>query len=100
MQQTHTRLATEMVKGALAGAGAVWLMDQVGSFLYRREDPQTIRQEADARVEDLDCRARRGKQNGESRRHGAFFQTTAPGRDRGPLRARHHPGGALRTAAA
>lgn len=54
MQRTDARLATEMVKGALAGAGAVWLMDQVGSFLYRREDPQTIRQEADARVEDLD----------------------------------------------
>lgn len=44
----------DVVRGALAGAVAVWLMDQVGAFLYQRESPETVRQEVEARVEGLD----------------------------------------------
>jgi hypothetical protein len=43
-----------MVKGALAGAAGVWLMDQVGWFLYRREDPRAVLQEEKARVKGMD----------------------------------------------
>lgn len=54
MQQANTSFTVDVVKGALAGAAAVWLMDQVGWFLYRREDPKAILQEKKARVKGMD----------------------------------------------
>jgi hypothetical protein len=54
MHRENSGLAADMVKGALAGAVGVWLMDQVGWALYRREDPGALRQEQAARVEGKD----------------------------------------------
>ncbi len=42
--------AANLVKGAIAGAVGVWLMDQVGWGLYLREDPAASRKEQAARV--------------------------------------------------
>jgi len=54
MQRANTSLTADIVKGALAGAAAVWFMDQVGWFLYQHEDPQAVQQEKEARVDGLD----------------------------------------------
>lgn len=54
MQRTNTSLAGNIIKGALAGGAAVWLMDRVGWYLYLREDPAKIRQEVKARVDNID----------------------------------------------
>ena len=54
MQKAKTSLSADIVKGALAGAAAVWVMDQVGWFLYRREDPKAVRKEQKARVKGMD----------------------------------------------
>ncbi len=43
-------VAANVVKGAIAGAAGVWLMDQVGWGLYLREDPAARQQEQEARV--------------------------------------------------
>jgi len=40
--------------GAIAGAAGVWLMDRVGWFLYRRDDPAALQREKAARVEGKD----------------------------------------------
>ena len=40
--------------GAVAGTVAVWLMDRVGWWMYRREDPATLQRELQARPEGLD----------------------------------------------
>jgi hypothetical protein len=48
------RLAADVVKGATAGAVGVWLMDRVGWFLCRREDPAALRREREARVGGMD----------------------------------------------
>jgi hypothetical protein len=44
----------DMVKGAIAGAAAVWVMDRVGWWLWDREDPAALRQEREARTEGID----------------------------------------------
>lgn len=54
MQRANTSLTADIVKGALAGAAAVWLMDRVGWYLYLREDPKAVRQEVKARVDGMD----------------------------------------------
>jgi len=41
---------TNAVKGAIAGAAGVWVMDRVGWWMYRNEDPHDVRQEIEARV--------------------------------------------------
>jgi hypothetical protein len=46
--------ARDALMGAIAGAAGVWVMDRVGWFLYRREDPASIQQERAARVEGKD----------------------------------------------
>ncbi len=45
MQGRNGGLAADVVKGAVAGVAGVWLMDRVGWFLYRREDPKALRRE-------------------------------------------------------
>lgn len=42
-------LLTEMVKGALAGAAATWVMGQVTTILYERESREARQQEDEAR---------------------------------------------------
>lgn len=54
MQRMSSNVTADAIKGALAGGAAVWLMDQVGWFFYRREDPKTIRKETKARVKGMD----------------------------------------------
>ncbi len=46
--------ATNMLLGALAGVAGVWVMDQVGWALYRREDEEALRREQDARIDGKD----------------------------------------------
>ena len=38
----------EVVKGAIAGAASVWMMDRVTGYMYRNEDPQAYRKEKQA----------------------------------------------------
>ena len=47
-------LAADLVKGAVAGAAGVWVMDRVGWAMYRGEDPRALQQEQTARVEGKD----------------------------------------------
>ena len=47
-------LALDLVKGAIAGAAAVWAMDRLGWALWDREDPATLARERAARVEGMD----------------------------------------------
>lgn len=39
MQQNAQTLATDLVKGVIAGAIGTWSMEKVTGFLWRREDP-------------------------------------------------------------
>ena len=38
----------EIVKGAIAGAASVWMMDRVTGYMYRNEDPKAYKQEKKA----------------------------------------------------
>ena len=38
----------EVVKGAIAGAASVWVMDRVTWYMYRNEDPEAYKQEKEA----------------------------------------------------
>lgn len=42
------------LKGAVAGAAAVWVMDRVGWYMYLREDEDALRRERDVRPNGLD----------------------------------------------
>jgi uncharacterized membrane protein YagU involved in acid resistance len=44
-------LAADMMKGAVAGAVGVWVMDRVGWDMYLSEDPKAFQQEKEAQVE-------------------------------------------------
>lgn len=44
-------LAADMIKGAIAGAFAVWVMDRVGWQMYLNEDPQAFKREKEAQVD-------------------------------------------------
>ena len=50
----HARLALDLLKGAVAGAVAVWAMDRLGWALWDREDPHALAREHEARVEGMD----------------------------------------------
>lgn len=47
-------LVTDMIKGAVAGAVGVWVMDKVGWYMWNHEDPQALQQEREARPDGLD----------------------------------------------
>ena len=47
-------LALDLLKGAVAGAVAVWAMDRLGWALWDREDPRALERERAARVEGMD----------------------------------------------
>jgi uncharacterized membrane protein YagU involved in acid resistance len=42
----------ELVKGAVAGAVAVWLMDRMTRYMYRHEDRDAYKQEKEAQIDD------------------------------------------------
>jgi uncharacterized membrane protein YagU involved in acid resistance len=48
----NQNVVMDAVKGALAGAVAVWVMDRVTWDLYRNQPPEAFRQEKEAQVED------------------------------------------------
>lgn len=47
-------LVMDMLKGAVAGAVGVWVMDKVGWYMWNHEDPQALQQEREARPGGLD----------------------------------------------
>ena len=47
-------LPLDLLKGAVAGAVAVWAMDRLGWALWNREDPAALARERAARVEGMD----------------------------------------------
>lgn len=47
-------IVMHLIKGTVAGAAGVWVMDQVGWYLYRRENTEALIQEQRARVGGLD----------------------------------------------
>jgi hypothetical protein len=47
-------LLSDWMKGAIAGAAAVWVMDRVGWYLWERESSEQLYQEFVARVDGLD----------------------------------------------
>lgn len=51
---TQVTVPVDAVLGAIAGTGAVWLMDRVGWWMYRREDPAALQRELQARPQGLD----------------------------------------------
>ncbi|MDQ3557468.1 MAG: hypothetical protein M3409_11940 [Gemmatimonadota bacterium] len=53
-RQGSSDVVADLVKGAIAGAVAVWAMDRVGWWMWNREDPAALRQEREARVEGMD----------------------------------------------
>ena len=42
---------TGLLKGAIAGAVSVWMMDRVTWYMYRNEDPQAHKKEKEAQIE-------------------------------------------------
>lgn len=44
----------EMMRGAVAGAAGVWVMDKLGWFMYNREDSTALKREHLARVGNRD----------------------------------------------
>jgi len=45
----NTDLGTDLIKGALAGAAATWVMERVTSYLYEHENPAARQREDGAR---------------------------------------------------
>lgn len=52
--QADRSVVADMVKGAVAGAVGVWLMDRAGDILYQRESSAVVAQEHRARVDGKD----------------------------------------------
>lgn len=46
---TGDGVAADLLKGAIAGAIGVWVMDRVDWFMFRREDPAARRRTQDVR---------------------------------------------------
>lgn len=44
-------IAADIVKGAIAGAVGVWVMDRVGWDMYLSEDPEAFQKEKEAQIE-------------------------------------------------
>ncbi|MFD2999324.1 DUF1440 domain-containing protein [Pontibacter toksunensis] len=43
-------IAAELIKGAIAGAASVWVMDKITWYMYQNEDPKAYLQEKKAQV--------------------------------------------------
>lgn len=41
----------EVIKGAVAGAASVWVMDRITWYMYRNEDPMAYKQEKKAQID-------------------------------------------------
>lgn len=51
MTSGSKNLFAEIVKGAIAGAAAVWVMDRITWYMYQHEDPLAYKQEKEAQIE-------------------------------------------------
>jgi hypothetical protein len=49
MKKSRNSIRRDLVKGAIAGAVATWVMDRVTNVMYRRERPEVRRAENEAR---------------------------------------------------
>jgi hypothetical protein len=49
MREARGSIAADLVRGAVAGAAAVWVMDRLDWFMYRHEDPAARRRTQRAR---------------------------------------------------
>ncbi|WP_245557667.1 DUF1440 domain-containing protein [Deinococcus peraridilitoris] len=47
-------MLNEAIKGAVAGAAGVWVMDRIGWYMYLREDESALQREIEARPGGLD----------------------------------------------
>lgn len=54
MQPAGTNVLNEAIKGAVAGAAGVWVMDRIGWYMYLREDESALQREFEARPGGLD----------------------------------------------
>ncbi|RDV11309.1 DUF1440 domain-containing protein [Pontibacter diazotrophicus] len=50
MSRGSKNIAAELVKGAIAGAVSVWVMDRITWYMYKNEDPKAYLQEKKAQV--------------------------------------------------
>ena len=50
MAKGTTNIAAELIKGAIAGAASVWVMDRITWYMYKHEDPKAYLQEKKAQV--------------------------------------------------
>ncbi len=50
MNDKSNGVAASLLKGAIAGAAGMWVMDRISWYLYRREDPAAHRQEKEAQT--------------------------------------------------
>lgn len=53
-RSARTSLVTDMLKGAVAGAAAVWVMDRLDWFSYAHEDPEARRRTRRVRPRGMD----------------------------------------------
>lgn len=50
MSKGSKSIAAELIKGAIAGAVSVWVMDRITWYMYKKEDPKDYLQEKEAQV--------------------------------------------------
>lgn len=53
MKSNSNGIAATLLKGAIAGAAGMWVMDRLSWYLYRREDAAAHRQEKRAQVDGM-----------------------------------------------
>jgi hypothetical protein len=51
MTSGSTNIFAEVLKGAIAGAASVWVMDRITWYMYKHEDPMAYKQEKEAQKE-------------------------------------------------
>ncbi|WP_162055577.1 DUF1440 domain-containing protein [Pontibacter pamirensis] len=50
MSKGSKSIAAELIKGAVAGAASVWVMDRITWYMYKNEDPKAYLKEKKAQV--------------------------------------------------
>ncbi|RDV15188.1 DUF1440 domain-containing protein [Pontibacter diazotrophicus] len=50
MSKGSRSIAAELIKGAIAGAASVWVMDRITWYMYKNEDPKAYLKEKKAQV--------------------------------------------------
>ncbi|AFZ66253.1 DUF1440 domain-containing protein [Deinococcus peraridilitoris] len=54
MNSSAVNVLNEAIKGTVAGAAGVWMMDRIGWYMYLREDERALQQELEARPNGMD----------------------------------------------